>query len=180
MPAWLQALDEAILLFLQTHVRCGIFTAALTFLTHLGDAGLLWLAIAAVLLGQKKTRRSGLELSASLGLTALLCNCVLKPLFARPRPFLCVESLELIIPALDSYSFPSGHASSSLAAATTLTLTLGRRGAWSYLPAGLIAISRSYVGIHYPSDVAAGALLGTGVALLVHRLSRCIRKGRRD
>ena len=165
------AADQAVLLFLQ-ELRTPALTAVLRFFTHLGDSGAVWIALCVVLLLFRSTRRGGVELALSLAVTAILCNLVLKPIIARERPFLTMEELELIVPALTSYSFPSGHASSSMAAAMSLTLAYGRRGAWAFLPAGLIAFSRMYVGIHYPSDVLAGALLGCAVAWAAHGLWR--------
>lgn len=165
------AADQAVLLFLQ-ELRTPALTAVLRFFTHLGDSGAVWIALCVVLLLFRSTRRGGVELALSLAVTAILCNLVLKPIIARERPFLTMEELELIVPALTSYSFPSGHASSSMAAAMSLTLAYGRRGAWAFLLAGLIAFSRMYVGIHYPSDVLAGALLGCAVAWAVHGVWR--------
>ena len=172
------AADRAVLLFLQ-ELRSPVLTAVLRFFTHLGDSGAVWIALCAVLLLLRPTRRGGVELALSLAVTAILCNLILKPIIARDRPFLSIEELELIVPALTSYSFPSGHASSSLTAAMTLTLVYGRRGAWAFLPAVLIAFSRMYVGIHYPSDVIVGALLGCAVAWAVHRVCRCWERRRR-
>ena len=171
MPEAIFAADRAVLLFLQ-ELRAPVLTAVLRFFTHLGDSGAVWIALCAVLLILRPTRRGAVELALSLAVTAILCNLILKPIIARPRPFLTIEELELIVPALTSYSFPSGHASSSLAAAMSLTLAYGRRGAWAFVPAVLIAFSRMYVGIHYPSDVIVGALLGCAVAWAVHRACR--------
>ena len=173
MPAIIQQADEAILLFIQMHVRCGFLNAIMKTASFLGNAGMLWIAAAVVLLALRKTRRAGLDVALSLALSALFNNLIIKNLVCRPRPFLEVEGLKLLISPLYSYSFPSGHACSSFAAATALALCFrGRGGAWAYVPAALIAVSRAYVGIHYPSDVLCGAAFGTLCAWLVYRISR--------
>ncbi len=168
----IQSLDTAILLFIQEHIRNGFLTPVMKAASFLGDNGLIWIALTVLLLLLPRTRRGGLDVCLSLAFATALNNLVLKKLIARPRPFLTIETLELIVAPLKSSSFPSGHACAAFAAAFALTRAFGKKGAWAYLPAALIALSRIYVGIHYPSDVLCGAVFGTVCALIACLLSR--------
>ncbi len=170
----LTALDGGILLFIQEHIRCGFLTPVMKLASLLGDGGMIWIITALVLLIIPKTRRRGLDAALCLAAAAALNNLVLKNIVARPRPFLTFPEIELLVKPLASYSFPSGHACSSFAAAFALARAFrGKGGAWAYVPAALIALSRIYVGIHYPTDILAGAVTGTlcawGAYALSHR-----------
>lgn len=156
----LQAFDENALLFIQEQIRNGFLTPIMKVFTYMGDAGILWVVLGVALLLFAPIRRRGAVYLLALGAAAFLNNLVLKPLIARPRPYEAMAGLEVLIVKLGSYSFPSGHASSSFAAATALTLLFGRRAAWSFVPAAIIALSRPYLGMHYLTDVFFGAILG--------------------
>ena len=100
----------------------------------------------------------------------LLNNLLLKNLVARIRPYETVEGLSRIIEAQVDLSFPSGHAGSSFAAAAAIYLSCPRRiGIPALVLAALISLSRLYVGVHYPTDVICGALIGTAVAIVICR-----------
>jgi undecaprenyl-diphosphatase len=128
--------------------------------TYLGEYGLLWILLALVLLSRKDTRRVGLAVAAALILEVLLCNCVLKPLVARDRPFWIRTGIELLVKAPTDYSFPSGHTSASFAAAGALLLQKNRGRVPALVLATAIGFSRMYLYVHFPSDVLVGALLG--------------------
>jgi len=148
------------LLFIQEHLRNDVLTPVMRLFTTMGDAGLIWIALGIVLLAFAATRKRGAVYLVALACTAVINNLVLKSIIARPRPYDTIEGLLVLTEKLSSYSFPSGHASSSFAAATALTLLFGKKGAWSFIPAAIIALSRSYLGMHYVTDIAAGAVLG--------------------
>lgn len=167
------AIDGQILLFIQEHIRCAFLTPIMKFASLIGDAGIVWILAALVLLIFPKTRRRGLDAALCLAAAAIINNLVIKNLVARPRPFLTISELELIIEPLTSYSFPSGHACASFAAAFAIARGFhDRHGGWVYLPAAVIALSRIYVGIHYPTDILAGAIIGTLCAWGVYALSQ--------
>ena len=146
-------------------------------ITWLGNGGWFWCALAVLFLAFRRTRRTGLSMLASLGLGALIGLVILKPLIGRERPCWIDPSVRLLIPVPQDFSFPSGHTSSSFAAAVTILLNRKKGkvpvlGLAALVLAVLIGFSRMYLYVHFPTDVLAGALLGTGSALAVNRILR--------
>jgi undecaprenyl-diphosphatase len=139
--------------------RTPVFDRFFAAVTHLGDHGVIWIALAAVLLCIPKTRRLGLCVAAALLLNGLFCNLLLKPLIARPRPF-ALREIALLIAAPKDFSFPSGHTSAAFAAASALALNRSRLAIPAGILAAIIAFSRLYLYVHYPTDVLGGILLG--------------------
>lgn len=174
----LYELDCSILLFLQTHVRCAPLSAVFIPLTMLGEAGILWIILCIPLLFFPKTRKAGWMTLLSMLLCYLFNDHVLKPLVERPRPFLSLDTLDTLVTWPGSHSFPSGHACSSVAAAATFWQGLKGKGVdwFRYLAvvlAVLMVFSRMYVGVHYPTDVLAGSLVGfAGSSLIWITLNR--------
>ena len=146
--------------------------------THLGDHGFFWIALALVLLCIPRTRRLGLCVAIALILELLACNILIKPLAARPRPY-ALRAVELLIEAPKDYSFPSGHAAAAFAAAGALALSRSRLAIPAGILAAIIAFSRLYLFVHYPTDVLAGILLGCLCGLgswLVCQRALCARR----
>lgn len=168
-------LDGNILLWIQENVRNEFLTPIMTFITHLGDYGWFWIALAAVLLLIKKTRPLGFLVVCSLIGSYLVNNVLLKNLVARIRPYEAVEGLHRIIEAQVDLSFPSGHTGSSFAAAVVIFLMCSKKAGIPALAlAFLIMLSRLYVGVHYPTDVLAGMVTGTLIAVCVCSVYRKI------
>ena len=153
-------IDFMILDFIQKHMRCEMLDAVMPVITALGNGGIIWIAMTAILLCFPKTRRLGAGMAVSLALEAVLCNVILKPLAARTRPFDIRTEIVLLIARPHDYSFPSGHTGAAFAAAAALYF--GKSCGW--IPAGILAVlmgfSRLYLYVHYPTDVLGGALLG--------------------
>ena len=176
MPDWIQTIDAAILLFIQEVLRTELLNSIAVFYTHLGDAGMLLIICSVILLCFRPTRRAGL-LALLAMLLGLLCNNVLlKQLVQRPRPYLTVVGLHPLIAPPDPNSFPSGHSCAAFAAAVSWLLSLPRQQRWigatGAVMAALMAVSRLYVGVHFPTDVITGALVGSLCALAVYTLAR--------
>lgn len=137
-------------------------------LSLLGQGGLVWLAIGAT----AAIRRPGLrpllwQVVLAILLAHVTVDFALKPYIARGRPFEAVRDVRVVGARSTTYSFPSGHAASAVAGAFVITLMLPRVRALLWALAALIAISRIYVGAHYPLDVAVGAAIGAAVGTLV-------------
>jgi len=162
-------MEGQFLLFVQEHLRNHLLTPLMLFLSFLGDGGWLWITAGVILLIFRKTRKAGVCVLLSLLLGFLTNNLLIKNLVARVRPYDAVPGLEALTPPLNDWSFPSGHACSSFAAAAAMTFSLGKKAAWGFILAALIALSRVYVGVHYPSDVLVGAAVGVLAALCVWR-----------
>ncbi len=127
--------------------------------THLGDKGIVWIALAIVLLCIPKTRRLGLCVAAALLLDVTLCNILIKPLVGRIRPY-AIRDVVLLVRAPTDASFPSGHAAAAFAATGALACGRSRLAVPAAAVAAVICFSRLYLYIHYPTDVFAGIVLG--------------------
>ena len=142
----------------------------MVFITRLGDAGIIWILLSIVLLLIPKTRKSGAVMVVALVVDVLLCNIVLKNLVARTRPYDVNTGVHLLVAKLHDYSFPSGHTAASFASVTALYLA-GEKKLWKFalVLACLIAISRLYLYVHYPTDVLGGILSGVISGYLGYR-----------
>ena len=154
-------MDGAILMFLQESVRNAVLDPIMKVITTLGNAGILWIVLTIFLLIPQKTRKIGWMSACALLFSLLINNILLKNLVARVRPYNAIEGLIPIIKKPSEFSFPSGHAGSSLASACVLYRKLPKKfGIPILVFAILISFSRLYVGVHYPTDVLAGAITG--------------------
>ena len=169
--------DSVILLWIQEHIRSAFATPAVTLITHLGDHGQFWIALALLLLCFRRTRRIGLACCVSMLLGLLLTDGILKHLVARTRPYELITGLERIIEKQHDYSFPSGHTTNSLACALVIFRMAPRKfGVPALALAILIALSRLYVGVHYPTDILGGAIVGITCACVAIPLSKWLLK----
>ena len=166
MIEWIQSIDTSILFFVQNNVRNDILTPIMVFFSLITKMGAVWLALGVVLLFFKKHRKLGFMIIFCIAVTWIIGDEILKPIIARPRPYNLLEGL-IALDHENSFSFPSGHSSSSFAAATVMARMRGKKGALIFIPATIVALSRIYVAVHNPSDVLAGILLGVIVSLLV-------------
>ncbi len=161
------SVDGNILLWIQEHLRFEWLTPIMLKITHLGDKGFIWIVLGVILLLPKKTRRAGFLSLLALLSAHLLCNCVLKDFVARIRPYELVDGLQCLIGKMNSFSFPSGHTMTAFAAAMVITKgTRKRIGIPVMILAVCIAFSRLYVGVHYPTDVFFGAVMGALIGLI--------------
>lgn len=160
-------IDFKILDFIQT-LRSPILDKVFAFITHLGDKGYIWIAIALIMLCFKKKRKCGIIMAIALILGTLIGNITLKNLFGRLRPFQVNTSMKdmLIISAPGGFSFPSGHTLSSFECAFAIFFHNKKMGIPALILATLIGFSRNYLYVHYPTDVIAGIILGLFIAVL--------------
>ena len=152
--------EFAILDWIQANLRNPIMDLLMPAITTLGNSGLIWIILAGILILMPKYRKVGVAVMAGLVLEVVCCNLVLKPLVARIRPCDVNTAVQLLIARPGDFSFPSGHAGASFAAASALYFSRNRLWVPSLMLAVLIAFSRLYLYVHYPTDILAGALLG--------------------
>lgn len=172
----LEQIDFSILNFIQEHIRCTFLDYLFPAITHLGDAGIIWIIIALVLLFFKNHRKTGITMIIGLVLGLLIGNLFLKNVVGRLRPFEIQEGVKLLIKAPKDPSFPSGHTLASVTSATILFLNYRKRAIIFIVLAIFIALSRLYLYVHFPSDVIAGAILGVFIGNLSVRLNKKTKK----
>ena len=168
--------DAGVMDFVHRYFHNPVTDTLFPLITYLGELGAVWVLLGIALLFFPKTRRCGGLLLLSMLAAFLVGEVFLKNVVSRPRPFQTYpDAVLLLVPEPGSWSFPSGHSASSFAAATVLFAHYRRWGAGALVLAGLIALSRVFLFVHYPTDVLAGAALGTlsAVAVLVafHKLA---------
>jgi undecaprenyl-diphosphatase len=170
-----QKFDLPILDWIAVNLHNPLGDALMPALTFLGDGGWIWIAMALILLCIPKYRKTGLTMGVALLMGLLICNLWLKPWIGRLRPFdyqlQCYGRLiPLLIEAPADFSFPSGHTIASFEAATVLLIRHKKWGIPTVFLAVLIAFSRLYLYVHYPTDVLASIVLGVSIAFAANYL----------
>ncbi|MCD8395774.1 MAG: phosphatase PAP2 family protein [Lachnospiraceae bacterium] len=169
-------MEESILLFIQNNIRNPVLDPVFTAITHLGDGGIFWIILTVFLLCFPKTRRAGAYSACALLGSLLVNNLILKNLVNRTRPYEVIEGLVCLVSPAKDASFPSGHTGASFASAVAIYRQLPKRyGVLLLILAALIAFSRLYVGIHYPTDVLGGLVTGVALGLLTNLVGERIR-----
>lgn len=167
---WLYALQQ---------IHNPILDSIMVFLSTLGNAGIFWIVMAVVLVCFRKTRRCGIQMALAMLLTFIVGNLILKNVINRDRPCWIDPSISLLVQNPMDYSFPSGHTMNGFTAAITLWFYDKRWGIAAIVLATLIAFSRLYNFVHFPTDVIAGILVGVVSACVVnywfHRKENKIR-----
>lgn len=135
------------------------------------DSVAVWYVLAFVMLWHSSTRAAGVLLGCALGITALMCNLVLKHLFQRTRPCDVNPNVQMLVARPKDYSFPSCHTAASFAAAWALYMAGVPMFGLAFLLASMIAFSRMYLYVHYPSDVLIGMGCGYLCAILARALA---------
>ena len=189
--------DFPILEFIRNYLTCDFLDKAMPYITLFGEWGAFWIAIAVIMLCFRSTRKTGWSIGAALVLGLIICNVILKNLIGRDRPFFfyTVERMAAYdLPQLKNWvpvtegdikwlvasdlhkSFPSGHTIACFEASTVLLIKDKRMGIPAAIIAFLVAFSRLYLYVHYPTDVIFSIFAGTAFAFLGNYLAGKIMK----
>lgn len=158
----MQTMEFAILDWIQAHLRCGLLDEILPVISSWSNHGEVWILLAVVLLVLRRYRQ-GLSVGAALLLDLVSCNMIIKPLVGRVRPCVLNSAVELLVAVPADASFPSGHTAVSFAAVFALYHAKSPLWKIAAVLAVVIAFSRLYLYVHWPSDILGGALLGAAV-----------------
>lgn len=156
----IQLIDERILEFIHNNLHNNLLDRVMVFITNLGHAGIIWIIISCILILQKQYRKVGIMVMISIMLSRIIGEVVLKNIICRQRPCVYKPIAKILVNIPRSYSFPSSHSFISFAAATILAKEIKKYALLFLILATLIAFSRVYLYVHYPSDIMVGSILG--------------------
>jgi len=159
--------EFSFLYFLQ-ELHNPVLDKIMVFITSLGNSGLLWIGLAVIMMFFKKYRKCAISIGIALVFKELLGNVILKELIMRERPCWIDPTVELLVKSPSSFSFRSGHTFDAFAASFSIYLNHKKEGVAAIVVAALIAFSRMYVFVHFPTDILGGMVLGIGVAVLTY------------
>lgn len=171
-----------LLYWIQQNIRSEQLDGLFGMITTLGNAGVVWIAFTIVLLIPKKTRQIGLAMGVSLLLCLLIVNLTMKPLFMRVRPYEVAGFLDIYVNKPHDFSFPSGHTATAFAAAWVFMRMAKTKFRYVVMAfACVVAFTRLYFFLHYPSDVGMSILLGIvfaelGIWIVTHFMDQLNQK----
>lgn len=153
-----------------------VLTEIFKILTYIGEFGAVWLLAAVIFIINKKTRYIGITILVAALLSLIVSNGIIKNLVARSRPCWLHPEVKLLIPNPWDYSFPSGHSSNGFACASAIYAWNRKYGTAALILATLIAVTRMYFYVHFPTDILAGMILGIIFGITAYHIVRCISK----
>lgn len=211
MESFIQS-DGELLVILQNMLHADWLTPIMKGITFMSEYGMIEIVLCLVLMICRKTRRLGIICAASLALSFICCNIIIKPIIDRPRPWESINMLKVLVPDPGDASFPSGHSTSAMSVAMAVFLasrplknarkepdvardydmvpclgwggtgvdpkTVHRWGVAAIVFALLTGLSRMYLGMHFPTDVLAGLILGALSACIIHIIFKKIEASR--
>lgn len=172
--SYIQDLDVKILFFIYNNMHSDLLDKIMIFFTGLGEYGAIWLTISGTLLMLPKYRRVGVLTLCAVILSYISGELILKNIIERPRPFIAVPAVNMLITKPLTYSFPSGHTATAFAAGIVLYSQLDKYKVSFLILAVLIAFSRMYLFVHYPTDIVGGITLGVIISSFVLYISKVV------
>ena len=148
-----------------------VMDALAIFFNYAGEHGEIWIAFTLLLLLCRRTRKAGAAMAIALVSYLIAGDCILKPLFARPRPCDVNTAVTILVKRPHGHSFPSGHTASAFAAAFALWLQNRKLGTPALVLAAFIAFTRLYLYVHFPTDVLGGLVLGLALGAISSQLA---------
>ncbi|GAA0124965.1 phosphatase PAP2 family protein [Clostridium sp. CTA-19] len=170
---FIQKVDNLILNYIKDNMHVHIMDKIMVIITSLGNWGVIWIIISCLLIINKKYRNIGLMALGALILSTILGEGILKHIIKRTRPCVDISPINLLIKKPLSYSFPSGHTTSSFAVVGVLYRYFKNYTFELFAIAILIAFSRLYLYVHYPTDILGGIILGLICSkIIIHIFNR--------
>lgn len=167
----IQQFDDSILYYIYENWHNAFTDGLFITVSRIADCGLIWFVLAGIMLLKKDWRSTGIVMLFALGLGALVGTVILKNIICRERPFNVDETLQLIsVMPGGQYSFPSGHSNAAGACSTVIFLRDKRFGTAAVVYALMVAFSRVFLVVHYPTDVICGLLLGGACAIIMWKV----------
>lgn len=170
MDSW-NLFESGALVWIQNHLRTEALDAVMPWISKLNNTGLIAILTVVVFLLWKRYRNVGVTAFLSLLVEFIVLNLVFKPIVHRTRPYVVNEAIDVLCEIPTDYSFPSGHTGAAFAVALVLLFTMPKKfGVTATVLATLIAFSRLYNGVHYPTDILGGFVIALVTAVLATKL----------
>ena len=170
MDSW-NLFESGALVWIQHHLRIEVLDAVMPWISKLNNAGMIAILTVVVLLLWKRYRNVGVTAFCSLLVEFIVLNLVFKPIVHRTRPYIVNEAIDVLCEIPTDYSFPSGHTGAAFAVALVLLFTMPKKyGVTATVFATVIAFSRLYNGVHYPTDILGGLIIALITSLLATKI----------
>lgn len=174
-----EAFEIGILYSIQDILRCRFVDYFMKFISFIGNGGALWIGVALVLIISKKYRKTGVMMGVGLVLGLIFGNIILKNLIARPRPCWLESDYPLLIANPTDFSFPSGHTLASFISAFVMLGDSKKLGIPALIMAVIMAFSRMYLFVHFPTDILGGTVLAALIYVVMRIVLRIIKNKKR-